>query len=71
MDIVDRAQETELARMARLLKGRLRPVLVFTGLCHNCSEPLKDGCFCDAHCRDDHERRFRARMVNGVRSREA
>lgn len=71
MDIMDMAQEAELARMTRLLRGRLRPVLAFTGSCHNCCKPLKEGSFCDADCRDDHERRFRARMVNGVRSREA
>lgn len=71
MDIGDMAQETELARMTRLLRRRLRPVLTFTGTCHNCSEPLKEGCFCDADCRDDLERRFRARMVNGIRGREA
>ncbi|AMZ77747.1 hypothetical protein A4308_12350 [Enterobacter sp. ODB01] len=71
MDTVDLAQRAELARMTRLLKGRLRPVLAFTGSCHNCSEPLKEGGFCDSYCRDDHERRFRARMINGVRSREA
>ncbi|WP_449543589.1 hypothetical protein [Enterobacter ludwigii] len=70
MDIVDMAQEAVLARMTRLLRKRLRPALAFTGACHNCSEPLNEGCFCDADCRDDHERRFRARMVNGVRGRE-
>ena len=68
---MDMAHEADLTRMSRLLRGRLRPALAFTGSCHNCSEPLKEGCFCDAECRDDHERRFRARMVNGVRSREA
>ncbi|ECD1914939.1 hypothetical protein EP98_25725 [Salmonella enterica subsp. enterica] len=70
MDIVDMAQEAELARMTRLLRRRLRPALAFTGACHNCSEPLNEG-GCDADCRDDHKRRFRARMVNGVRGREA
>ncbi|KFD24880.1 hypothetical protein GYRE_00738 [Yokenella regensburgei ATCC 49455] len=71
MDIVDMAQEAELARMTRLLRRRLRPALAFTGACHNCSEQLKEGCFCDADCRDDHERRFRARIINGIRGREA
>lgn len=69
MDIVDLAQEEEMARMTRLLNGRLRPVLAFTGECHNCAERLDEGYFCDADCRDDHERRFRARMINGVQAR--
>ncbi|EGK9149274.1 hypothetical protein IOW38_004645 [Salmonella enterica] len=43
MDIVDMAQEAELARMTRLLRRRLRPALAFTGACHNCSEPLNEG----------------------------
>lgn len=71
MDIVDLAQEAEMVRMHRLLSGRLRTVQAFTGECHNCAEPLNEGCFCDVDCRDDHERRFRARMINGVREREA
>lgn len=71
MDIVDMAQEEELVRMTRLLRGRLRPALAFTGKCHNCADPLSEGSFCDADCRDDHERRFRARMINGVRARDA
>ncbi|MGK2894503.1 hypothetical protein [Klebsiella michiganensis] len=70
MDIVDLAQEAEMARMTRVLNSRLRPALTFSGECHNCAEPLNEGCFCDADCRDDHERRFRARMINGVRARE-
>jgi hypothetical protein len=71
MDIVDLAQEAEMARMNCLLRGRLRPLLAFNGECHHCTEPLNEGCFCDDDCRDDHERRFRARMINGVRVREA
>lgn len=43
MDIVDMAQEAELARMTRLLRRRLRPALAFTGACYNCSEPLNEG----------------------------
>ncbi|MGC6031531.1 hypothetical protein [Enterobacter kobei] len=39
MDIVDLAQEAEMARINRLLDGRLRPVPAFTGECHNCAEP--------------------------------
>lgn len=42
MDIVDLAQEAEMARINRLLNGRLRPVPAFTGECHNCVE-LKGG----------------------------
>lgn len=71
MDIVNMVQEAELVRMTRLLRGRLRPVMAFTGTCHNCSEPLQEGCFCDADCRNDHERRFRARIINGLRERGA
>ncbi|MGC6031502.1 hypothetical protein [Enterobacter kobei] len=69
MEIVDVAQEAEMARINRLLNGRLRPVPAFTGECHNCAEPLGEGYFCDVDCRDDHERRFRARLVNCVAGR--
>ncbi len=59
-----------MARMTRLLSGRLRPVLAFTDECNNCAEPLNEGCFCDADFRDGHERRFWTRIINGVQERE-
>ncbi|MFZ4170061.1 hypothetical protein ACEV60_15540 [Enterobacter ludwigii] len=71
MDIVDKAQQAEMARILQLLACRLRPVLPLTGKCHNCGEPLHEARFCDTDCRDDHERRFRARLVNGMRARGA
>lgn len=67
MDIVDLAQEAEMARMNSLLNSRLRPVLAFIGKCHNCAEHLDEGCFCDADCRNDYERRLRAQKINNVR----
>ena len=69
MDSVDIAQQAELSRIRHLLACRLRPALPFTGECHNCREPLNEGRFCDAGCRDSHERRIRARLVNGLRTR--
>lgn len=69
MNSVDLAKEVEMARMHRLLNGRLRPVLAFTGECYHCAKHLDEGCFCDTDCRDDHERRCRARMINGIQAR--
>lgn len=69
MDIVDIAQQAEFTRIRLLLACRLRPELPFTGECHNCQEPLSEGRFCNADCRGSDERRFRARLVNGLRTR--
>ncbi|MFZ5001157.1 hypothetical protein ACOY5P_17445 [Enterobacter asburiae] len=62
MDEVDLASLAEQSRLAHLLKGRTRASLPFTGLCHNCSEPLDNVHFCDADCRDDYEKRLQSHL---------
>ncbi|EPL4527049.1 hypothetical protein QCK34_004467 [Enterobacter asburiae] len=57
MDIVDEAQLSEQQRIASLMSARVMEGLAVTGLCHNCSEHVSMGCFCDADCRDDYEKR--------------
>lgn len=57
MDIVDEAQLSEQQRIASLMSVRFMEELAVTGLCHNCSEPITPGCFCDSDCRDDYEKR--------------
>lgn len=56
-DEADMAHDIETSRLARLLENRQRDVLPVIGMCHNCFDPLSDGLFCDADCRDDYERR--------------
>jgi len=57
-DEADRAQVAEeIARMAAL--KRRKATLLPVGRCHNCDEPIRSGLFCDADCREDHEKRER------------
>lgn len=57
-DVADRSDaESELHLQIALLKRKDTPVK--NGSCHNCMEPVDKGCFCDAECRDDFERRNR------------
>ncbi|MFZ4171374.1 hypothetical protein ACEV60_22390 [Enterobacter ludwigii] len=58
MDEVDLASQAEQMRLEHLLRSRTRGSLPMTGLCHNCSAPLKDVHFCDADCRDDYDKRL-------------
>lgn len=57
-DDVDIAYEEEARRIIHLLANRTRVTLPFTGMCHNCLEPLSEAQFCDADCRDDYEKRM-------------
>ena len=57
MDEVDLASQAEQMRLEHLLRSRTRTSLPMTGLCHNCSDLLKDVHFCDADCRDDYDKR--------------
>lgn len=43
------------------LQNRL-PELPHIGECHNCSEPLSEGVYCDSDCRADHENRVGAAL---------
>ena len=60
MDEVGQASQAEQMRLEQLLRSRMRAPLPMTGLCHNCSAPLKDVHFCDEDCRDDYEKRRQA-----------
>ncbi|SHI02375.1 hypothetical protein SAMN05428958_1134 [Pantoea sesami] len=57
MDIVDEAQLSEQERISSLISSRFMEGLALTGLCHNCIDPVTQGHFCDADCRDDYEKR--------------
>lgn len=50
----------ELHRTAAL--SQRKPALSARGDCYNCQEPVSNAaCFCDADCREDYEKRQRAR----------
>ncbi len=64
-DPIDRAvveQERILKEHLRLAREKPVERLPYIGKCHNCGEPLADPLrFCDADCRDDHEKIQRSR----------
>ena len=57
MDNADAAQESIDLSIKASLSNRSTKQLAFTGQCYNCREPLVEARFCDADCRDDHEKR--------------
>jgi len=60
MDIYDKASEIEQRERQLALMVR-KPTLPARGTCYNCDEPVRAGaCYCDADCREDHEKRLRA-----------
>jgi hypothetical protein len=61
-DITDDAtdQELKFTELAIQAARACRPQLPRNGRCHNCEE-LVEGLFCDADCRQDWEKRQRAR----------
>jgi hypothetical protein len=70
MDDADRAKEAEQMPIdlaiaaARAATAVLSPV----GICYHCDAIVPPGCrFCDADCRDDHERQQRADKIAGRR----
>ena len=59
-DEIDIANDlAEMERNAAILEARRAAGPVYSGMCHNCCEPLEDGLFCDTDCRDDHQQRAR------------
>ncbi len=62
MDDADLASLAEQTRLAQLLRSRMRESLPFTGLCHNCCDPMDEAHFCDADCRDDYEKRRQSHL---------
>lgn len=55
--------EELLLRRQQFAAAQHHQALGDTGECLNCEEPLKQGRFCDADCREDYERRVKARQV--------
>lgn len=62
-DEVDIASEVERLRTEAVLSYREHHILPETGHCYNCGECIHAGLFCDADCRDDYEKRERARHM--------
>ena len=69
MDDIDRAQAQEEQMRALQIHAARNPriTLPATGQCHNCEASIPPGAhFCDADCRDDHERHTAARRREGL-----
>lgn len=61
-DVIDQACEAEeWFRSQALDEIQAADRMPFTGRCYNCEEPLTVGCFCDTDCRDDYEKRIKAK----------
>jgi hypothetical protein len=60
-DMIDAACEREEKdrELALQTARSSMTILPDTGACHNCGDPVKDGHFCDADCRDDWQKRNR------------
>ncbi|MEW6562744.1 MAG: hypothetical protein AB1400_05860 [Pseudomonadota bacterium] len=56
-----REQEDRDRALAMQAAKRSMP---FLGSCYNCEAVIDRGCFCDGYCRDDFERRERAKKLN-------
>ncbi len=65
-DIADEAAEREQQLIALALANRPKPQMVYTGECHWCEEPISKGHYCDASCREDHEKFIRAQSQRSV-----
>ena len=65
-DILDEAAEREQQMIEIALANRPKPNMVYTGECHWCEEPIDKGHYCDAECREDHEKYLRAQSQRSV-----
>lgn len=66
-DSVDEAAALQEMMVANALANRqMQPSMVYTGECHWCETPIDTGHFCDAECREDHERIERAKQHRRV-----
>lgn len=64
-DDIDRACEREIQDRERALQAQAaKPVMQPCGSCYNCDVAVSGRCFCDGDCRDDYERRTRAKKLN-------
>lgn len=55
-DPIDLANDTAEFNLNVALVKR-KPELVQIGICHNCTDVISNGLFCDSDCRDDFEKR--------------
>lgn len=71
MDIIDSAKEQEDAILSKTLEDTRAKAshreLIPCGECYNCGEPIKQGLFCCAECRDEYEHYLRCLRINGKR----
>ena len=67
VDDADRAQdEIEITLAQARSAAQARQMLIPTGHCHNCDEPLRMGqLFCDQECTLDFEKRERGMTLRG------
>lgn len=64
-DVIDQGCEFEEQHRERALAAQAaKRAMPFTGACYNCEAVVARGCFCDGDCRDDFERRMRAKGLN-------
>lgn len=67
-DIIDDANHQAELALQFQLRNRRTEGPAATGFCLFCTTPLSEGArWCDAGCRDDHERATRAAQRNGRR----
>jgi len=65
-DELDQAAAIEELERTIALANRPKPSMVYTGECHWCEETIDKGHYCDAECREDHEKYLRAQSQRRV-----
>ncbi|MEN4715859.1 hypothetical protein [Pantoea agglomerans] len=65
-DPIDEAAEREQQMIEIALANRPKPSMTFTGICHNCEEPVDKGFFCCPECCEDFQRIERAKQHKRV-----
>ena len=65
-DELDQAAALEELERTIALANRKKPQMIYTGECHWCEEPIDKGHYCDAECREDHEKFMRAQSQRGA-----
>lgn len=58
-DIIDAANDRAQSDLDANIKAAraVGSALPETGFCHNCTDPIEAGKFCDSDCRDDWQKR--------------
>jgi hypothetical protein len=70
MDDADRAKEVEQIPIDLAIAAARHAATTPApcGICYHCDAIVPPGCrYCDADCRDDHERQLRAEKIAGKR----